>query len=66
MKTSILRALVFFLCLSGIITSRAAMITINPSDDGALYTCTECNTVNNGGYVLVSGYIQGIVIFPTA
>jgi hypothetical protein len=41
-------------------------ITINPTSDGALYTCKGCNTVSEGGYLLSSGYIQGAVKFSTS
>ncbi|MGD0651597.1 MAG: hypothetical protein ABSA97_10745 [Verrucomicrobiia bacterium] len=66
MRTPLFTSLAIALWLAGFATARAVPITINPSDDGALYTCYGCNPVNNGGYVLVAGYIQGIVIFPTA
>lgn len=46
--------------------SHALPITINPTADGSLYTCTGCNTVSDGAYVLTSGYIQGAVKFSTA
>lgn len=42
------------------------LAAINPSDDAALYTCSGCVPVSNGGYLLVSGYIQGAVKFPTS
>ena len=40
--------------------------TINPISDGALYVCGGCNTVNDGAYVLVAGYIQGSIKFSNA
>ena len=46
--------------------SEAAVITINPTSDGSLYTCVGCNTVSDGAYVLTSGYIQGAVKFSSA
>jgi len=45
--------------------SEAAVITINPTSDGSLYTCEGCNTVSDGAYVLTSGYIQGAVKFSS-
>lgn len=51
----------------GIATAPAARaVVIDPSDDAALYVCQGCNVVSNGQYLLVSGYIQGAVKFPTA
>src|SRR4051812_7641562 len=52
-----------------VVVSRAIgvdSVVINTSDDGALYVCNGCSTVNNGAYLLEAGYIQGIVRFPTA
>ena len=46
-------------------TSHAVPIVINPSSDGSLYTCDDCNHVP-ANFVLVAYYIQGAVIFPTA
>lgn len=66
MKKNILNIVFVVFCLGGLAPFSRAETIINPSDDGALYTCPDCNPVNNGGYVLVAGYIQGIVIFPTA
>ena len=44
----------------------AAPITISPTSDGSLYVCANCNVVSDGTYVLVSGYIEGLVKFSTA
>jgi len=45
---------------------RANSVTVNPVDDGSLYTCSGCNPAPNRSYVLVSGYIVGEVDFSTA
>lgn len=39
---------------------------INPTSDGSLYVCGGCTVVNDGAYVLTSGYIQGEIKFSTA
>jgi hypothetical protein len=39
---------------------------IDPSDDGALYVCGDCNPNPVSGYLLVSGYIQGVTVFSTS
>jgi hypothetical protein len=44
----------------------AAKLTLTPSSDGSLYVCDGCNIVSEGAYVLVAGYIQGAIKFPTA
>lgn len=49
----------------GAITSHASLVTIDPASDGSLYTCAGCTVVSDGAYVLASGYIQGVVKFPT-
>ena len=46
--------------------SHAALITIDPTNDGSLYTCAGCNVVSDGDYVLTDGYIQGAVKFSSA
>ena len=66
MKTTTVFFVGIALCIGASRAAGADNIIINPSDDGALYVCDGCNTVNNGAYVLVAGYIQGIVRFPTA
>jgi len=66
MRKNILKTLLTVVCVGGLAPFSGAETIINPSDDGALYTCADCNPVNNGAYLLVAGYIQGIVIFPTA
>jgi hypothetical protein len=66
MKTPYVRLIVLSLFACAANVNAAGTVVINPSDDGALYVCTGCNTVSNGGYVLAAGYIQGIVRFPTA
>jgi len=45
---------------------RADPITLNPADDGSLYTCNGCNPDPSRAYVLVSGYIVGEVDFSTS
>jgi len=45
---------------------RADPITLNPVDDGSLYTCSGCNPDPSRVYVLVSGYIVGEVDFSTS
>jgi len=64
MKATRLLAVVFCLFVSAV--SHATLITIDPTSDGSLYTCSGCNTVSDGGYVLTDGYIQGAVKFSTA
>jgi len=60
----------FILCLGLLIlfgrVLSADPITINPSGDGSLYTCSDCNVVDTGAYVLVADGIQGDVKFSTA
>ena len=46
--------------------SHATPVTINPASDGSLYSCSGCNTVSDGAYVLTGGYIQGAIKFSTA
>jgi hypothetical protein len=57
--------LTFLFVLSFSVTSHATIITINPTADGSIYTCPDCNPVSDQGYVLVDGYIQGVVKFST-
>jgi hypothetical protein len=45
---------------------QATTITLDPSGDGAIYTCDGCNPVSDDAYVLVAGYIQGVVKFSMA
>lgn len=45
--------------------SSADTITVNPTDDGSLYTCSGCNPAPSRDYVLASGYIVGDVDFST-
>jgi len=45
---------------------RADSVTLNPVDDGSLYTCNSCNPDPSRTYVLVSGYIVGEVDFSTS
>lgn len=52
--------------LGSVCVAQAANLTIAPSSDGSLYVCDGCNVVSEGDYVLVSGYIQGAIKFPTA
>jgi hypothetical protein len=57
-------AVVMLLCV-GSSTTEATSVVINPSSTGSLYTCDGCNhSVHD--FLLVAGYIQGIVRFPTA
>lgn len=49
------------------VMAHATLITINPTSDGSLYAWSEGNgTVSEGGYLLASGYIQGVVKFSTS
>jgi hypothetical protein len=45
---------------------RADSVTLNPVDDGSLYTCNGCNPDPVRTYLLVAGYIVGEVDFSTA
>jgi len=45
---------------------RADSLTVNPVDNGSLYTCSGCNPAPSRSYVLVAGYIVGEVDFSTA
>jgi hypothetical protein len=38
---------------------RADSLTVNPVDNGSLYTCSGCNPAPNRSYVLVDSYIVG-------
>ena len=58
-------ALALALCWATINAS-AGPITIEPTSDGSLYVCDECNVVSDDAYVLVSGYIQGAIKFSSA
>jgi hypothetical protein len=53
-------------CVDASTAFGATSIIINPSDTGSLYTCAGCNTSVSRDYLLVAGYIQGIVRFPTS
>jgi hypothetical protein len=66
MKVSVVSLALAVLAWSGSTVSQAASITLDPTSDGSLYTCAGCNVVSDGGYVLVSGYIQGEVKFSSA
>ncbi|MCV2366473.1 PEP-CTERM sorting domain-containing protein, partial [Paucibacter sp. DJ1R-11] len=67
MKVSIARAaFAALVCGSASISHAALPLTINPTSDGSLYTCSGCNVVSDGAYVLASGYIQGAVKFSSA
>jgi hypothetical protein len=46
--------------------SHAAPVIVDPTSDGSLYTCGGCNVVTDDAYVLVDGYIQGVVKFSSA
>lgn len=61
--SSVIATAIFFVYV--INPANATLITINPTSDGSLYTCSGCNVVSNGAYVLTSGYIQGAVKFST-
>jgi PEP-CTERM motif len=54
------------LLLAYIGTANAAPIIINPTSDGSLYTCVGCNTIAEGGAMVISGYVQGAVKFSSA
>ena len=56
----------FACCMPAVCLADPVPLTINPTSDGSLYTCAGCNVVSDGGYVLVSGYIQGDVSFSSA
>ncbi|MCU1306106.1 MAG: hypothetical protein JWN45_801 [Acidobacteriaceae bacterium] len=58
--------LVLFFAAATATISQADTITINPTDDGSIYTCSACVHDPNHNYVLVSGYIVGEVVFSTA
>ena len=58
-------ALTLALCL-GSISASAGLITIDPTSDGSLYVCDECNIVSDDAYVLVDGYIQGAIKFSSS
>jgi hypothetical protein len=66
MKRTVVLLAVAALAWSVPIVCHSSQITVSPSSDGSLYTCTGCTVVSDGAYVLVSGYIQGAVKFPTA
>ena len=67
MKTiAVSAALLAFACWGPDSHADPIPLIVNPTSDGSLYTCTGCNVVSDGGYVLVSGYIQGAVKFSTA
>jgi hypothetical protein len=55
-----------FAVLQQPVAALAAQTVVKPTSDGSLYTCTGCNTVSDGAYVLASGYIQGDVKFSMA
>lgn len=63
---SLLSAVAALVLAFWFVPSHATLITVNPTSDGALYTCAGCNVVHNDGYVLTSGYIQGAVKFSSA
>lgn len=65
MNFSKLAAMVIALCGFGSIAAASTNVVINPSATGSLYTCSGCNH-NVANFLLVAGYIQGIVRFPTA
>lgn len=64
MKLEIIIAAIAGLVLST--SSQALTVTINPSADGSLYICEECNTVSDGNYVYMNSYVQGLVKFSTS
>jgi hypothetical protein len=64
MKVNVLIVVTFVLGMAALGRVGADTITISPSDDGSLYT--NSGAVDDGAYVLVAGYIQGIVKFPTS
>lgn len=64
MKLEIIIATIAGLVLST--SSQALTVTINPSADGSLYICEECNTVSDGNYVYMNSYVQGLVKFSTS
>lgn len=69
MRNSIRRAITaaaFAASLLGGSAQAATTVTINPTSDGALYTCGGCNPTPSYTYLLVAGYIQGDARFSTA
>jgi hypothetical protein len=65
MNVSKLAAVLLVLCGFASHAAGSTSIVINPTATGSLYTCSGCNhSVAN--FLLVAGYIQGIVRFPTA
>lgn len=65
MKTAVI-SLMLAALVCGSTLSDAALITVDPTSDGSLYTCDGCNVVSDGAYVLTAGYIQGAVKFSSA
>jgi hypothetical protein len=67
-RKNFLLMLLSVMAVVGSFQANAAIIdiTINPTSDGALYTCSGCNTVSDGQYLLSSGYIQGAAKFSTS
>jgi hypothetical protein len=59
----IIKSIILFCAL---LTVQVEATTINPASDGSLYVCSGCNTVSDGAYVLVGGYIQGDIKFSTS
>lgn len=65
MKTAVI-SLILAALVCGSTQSDAALITVDPTSDGSLYTCDGCNVVSDGAYVLAAGDIQGAVKFSSA
>lgn len=69
MRSSVRRAIAaaaFAVLVLGGSAHAATTVTINPTSDGALYTCSGCNPDPSYSYLLVAGYIQGDARFSTA
>ena len=66
LKTRVSKALlVLSVTLSSLLLS-ASTLTLNPVDDGSIYTCAQCNHDPFRGYLLVAGYIVGETKFSIA
>jgi len=67
MNRNIPNTLLAALCV-GLTASSHAETIINPSDDGSINTgppCPGCPPAIERDFVIVAGYWEGIVIFPT-
>jgi hypothetical protein len=60
------KAFLALACVAAMVCPSAHAQTLDPVNDGSLYTCDGCSVVSDGAYVLVSGYIQGAVKFDAS